>query len=180
MLVFDHWLQAFYDAGGDGSHFWLMQPASSIAAPADGVGFSQRCPGSACDLVSNWSAHMRDGVPWDDFGPIADSDIAAALFGETIEIHVLANDKVYAPATWDTASVDLDPETAGVQTTYDTGRGILTVTDGVLTFASHPSESGTARGAYVVTDSEGRTSGEARISITRADDPAALEELPEA
>lgn len=32
MLVFDAWLQHLYDARGDGSHFWVMQPASSIAA----------------------------------------------------------------------------------------------------------------------------------------------------
>ena len=76
MLVFDNWLQHFYDAGGDGSHFWVMQPAVSIAQPPDSVGFTQKCPGPSCDLVSNWSLHVGQGTDWSEFGPIAENDFA--------------------------------------------------------------------------------------------------------
>ena len=103
MLVYDNWLQHFYDAGGDGSHFWVMQPKSSIAQPPDGVGFTQKCPGPSCDLVSNWSLHVGEGVDWTEFGPIAENDFAFADADGTVTIDVLANDKVYDPATFDLA-----------------------------------------------------------------------------
>jgi mannan endo-1,4-beta-mannosidase len=165
MLVYDNWLQHFYDAGGDGSHFWLMQPASSIAAPADSVGFTQRCPGPACDLVSNWSAHVGQGVPWSEFGPISESDFAFAKEDGSVTLDVLANDKVYAPATFDLATIDLDPDTAGVQESFETDTGTFAVIDGLVTFT--PSDGpASARTFYSVADSEGRVGAPRQLSIS--------------
>jgi mannan endo-1,4-beta-mannosidase len=177
LRVFDRWLEAFYGAGGDGSHFWLMQPSTSIAGPADSVGFTQKCPGPACELVGNWTLHLHDGVDWNEFNPIGVSDFEYAVFGQTITIDALANDKLYGDAEWDLASIDLDPATPGVQTEFDSGRGIFRVTDGVVTFASDPEQPGTARLTYVVLDSRGNPIGETRISVARVASEDALEEI---
>jgi mannan endo-1,4-beta-mannosidase len=174
--VYDRWLQTFYDAGGDGSHFWLMQPAVSIAAPADSVGFTQRCPGSACDLVGNWTRYLNEGKDWNMFEPIAVTDFTASTLDGTVTVDVLANDKIYGDATWDLGSLDLDPETAGVQTEFVTSRGTFSAVDGQIMFVSAPAESGTARVEYVVTDSRGNTSAPARLAVTRVDDATELDE----
>lgn len=164
MLVFDDWLQHFYDAGGDGSHFWVMQPADSIASPPDGLGFTQRCPGPSCELVGNWSQHMGQGVPWTDFAPIAENDFAFVSATEPTVLDVLANDKVYAPAEFDPATLDLDPEVSGVQTVFETEHGTFEVVDGVVVFT--PSDvRGGPRISYSVADTNGVSTGSASLSV---------------
>jgi mannan endo-1,4-beta-mannosidase len=164
MLVYDNWLQHFYDAGGDGSHFWLMQPAASIAQPADSVGFTQRCPGPACDLVSNWSQHVGQGVGWTEFGPIAENDFVFTKEDGTATIDVLANDKVYEPATFDHASLDLDPDTAGIQDSVTVDGGVFAAADGRVTFT--PTDGPvSARTFYAVADSEGRVAQARQVAV---------------
>jgi len=165
MLVYDNWLRHFYDAGGDGSHFWLMQPAASIAADADGVGFTQRCPGPACDLVTAWAHHVGDGTGWNEFGPIAENDFAFFEGKETVTIDVLANDKVFGDAAWDLATIDLDPETAGVQSQLTTDAGTFAVVDGKVTFTV-TGEATTSRAFYSVADTEGRVTEPRQISVS--------------
>jgi mannan endo-1,4-beta-mannosidase len=165
MLVYDDWLTHFYDAGGDGSHFWVMQPAVSIAQPPDGIGFTQKCPGPSCDLVSNWSLHVSQGVDFSEFGPIAENDFAFSDASGAATIDVLANDKVYAPATFDVASIDLDPETAGVQKELSMDKGTFAVVDGKVEFT--PADGPAAATVhYTVADSEGRVATERQISVS--------------
>ena len=163
--VYDRWLDAFHNAGGDGSHFWVMQPAASIAQPPDGVGFTQRCPGTACDLVTAWSLHVRDGVAWENFAPVVDHDQVHVAVGGTVTLEPLANDKVFGSNTWDLATFDLDPAASGIQTERVTDRGTFTVANGVVTFVHNPSSTGTARASYTISDSAGHQAGEAAIAI---------------
>ena len=165
MNVFDRWLDAFYGAGGDGSNFWIMQPAVSIAGPPDGVGFTQKCPGPACDLVSAWSQHVGFGVPWDDFGPLAENDQVHVATAGTVTFEPLSNDKVFAPATWDAKSLDLDPETAGVQRELTTDRGTFTVNGESVVFVHDGVNPGTARFSYVIDDSKGRATEPASVAV---------------
>jgi len=164
MLVYDTWLQHFYDAGGDGSHFWLMQPASSISGPADSMGFTQKCPGPACDLVSNWSLHVGKDTPWTDFGPIAENDFVFANAKGVATIDVLANDKVYDPATFDLATIDLDPDTSGVQSSVTTDHGVFSVRSGIVTFTPSAGPA-SAKAFYTVADSQGRASTARQITV---------------
>ncbi|GIG55375.1 Ig-like domain-containing protein [Demequina activiva] len=169
MAVFDHWLQTFYDAGGDGSHFWIMQPEASIAAPTDSVGFTQKCPGPACDLVGNWTRHVRDGEAWESFAPLAETDYATTTADAPVTVNVLANDKVYAEAGWDEAGLDLDTAAAGVQSSVSTEDGTFEASGGEITFTPAPGASGTVRATYTAMDANGLISGEARLSITVGD-----------
>ncbi|WP_084104935.1 cellulase family glycosylhydrolase [Demequina sp. NBRC 110056] len=165
MRVFDHWLETFHAAGGDASHFWIMQPASSIAAPTDSVGFTQKCPGTACDLVGNWSRHVGAGTPWSAFAPIAETDYAETGAGAAVSIDVLANDKVYEVG-WAAEAIDLDPAMSGVQGSVDTEDGVFAVAGQSVEFTPHDGASGTVRATYVAVDAAGATSGEARIAVT--------------
>ena len=164
MLVFDDWLSHFYDAGGDGSIFWIMQPAVSISQPPDSVGFTQKCPGPACDLVAAWAQHVGEGAEWTQFGPIAENDFSFVSAKGTATIDVLANDKVFAPATWDVESIDLDPDTGGVQSTFSTDAGTFEVVDGKVTFTGADGPAST-RCFYTVADSEGRVADARQISV---------------
>ena len=128
------------------------------------VGFTQKCPGPSCDLVSNWSLHVGEDTPWSEFGPIAENDFVFANPKGVATIDVLANDKVYDPATFDLASIDLDPDTSGVQTTFTVDKGVFTVKAGIVTFK--PSgKPASARAFYSVADSEGRVAEARQISV---------------
>ncbi len=104
-------------------------------------------------------------MDWTEFGPIAENDFAFEDPDGNATIDVLANDKVYAPATFDPASIDLDPEQAGVQNTFVTDDGTFTAADGVVTFAAN-GEPASASAFYVVADSEGRVAEPRQISVS--------------
>lgn len=170
MRVYDRWLQAFHDAGGDGSHFWIMQPAVSVAAPTDGVGFTQKCPGTACDLVGNWTRHLADGTDWEEFDPILETDFALTAPATPVAVDVLANDKVYAADGWDASTLDLDPATPGVQSSVTTEDGEFAVDGDLVSFTPGPDASGTVRIGYTIADANGLTGAEARLAISITDD----------
>jgi len=136
----------------------------SISQPPDSVGFTQKCPGPACDLVSAWAQHVGEGVEWTEFGPIAENDFSFVSGKGTATIDVLANDKVFAPATWDVESIDLDPDTGGVQSTFSTDAGTFEVVDGKVTFTGADGPAST-RCFYTVADSEGRVADARQISV---------------
>lgn len=163
--VFDRWLKTFYDAGGDGTHFWVMQPAASIAQPPDYVGFTQRCPGTACGVVTAWSLHVRDGVAWETFAPVIDHDQMHVQPGATVSLEPLSNDKVFGTNAWDFATFDLDTATPGIQSERITDKGTFTVSNGVVTFVHNSDSTGTARTNYTIRDSAGNQAGEATIAI---------------
>lgn len=166
MRVYDNWLRAFYDAGGDGTHFWVMQPAASIASPPDSVGFTQKCPGTSCDLVTAWSLHVRDGVAWETFSPITEHDQVNLDWGGTATVNPLANDIVFGTNEWDLATLDLDPETPGIQTEFTYERGTFRIVNGSTVEITHNPDAptGSARVSYVITDSSGKLSSVATIS----------------
>lgn len=178
MLVYDAWLRTFYEAGGDGSHFWVMQPAASITGPTDGVGFTQKCPGAACDIVTAWSLHVRDGIDLGSFAPIAEHDQVSLEWGGTATVDPFANDKVFGDAAFDPATLDLDPETPGIQREVVTDKATFTVNDDGTVTVVHAADArtGVAKVQYVVADTAGRLSSVATLSAspgTKPEEPAA-------
>jgi len=128
------------------------------------MGFTQKCPGPACDLVSNWSLHVGKDTPWTDFGPIAENDFVFANAKGVATIDVLANDKVYDPATFDLATIDLDPDTSGVQSSVTTDHGVFSVRSGIVTFTPSAGPA-SAKAFYTVADSQGRASTARQITV---------------
>jgi mannan endo-1,4-beta-mannosidase len=163
--VFNEWLQAFYDNGGDGSNFWMMQPTNPGYTPADNDGFVVYCPSPVCTLVSNWNSHVQLGTDWNEFGPISDQDVVSIRPNTTAVISILDNDMAFGDSSLDTTTVDLDPATGGIQSSYTHDLGVFEVDGGILTFTPNPDATGTARIEYTVSDTEGRTTEPVRASV---------------
>jgi len=163
--VFDEWLEAFYDNGGDGTNFWMMQPTNPGYTPLDHDGFVVYCPGAVCTLVSNWNSHVQLGTDWNEFGPVGDQDIVSIRQGTIATVAILDNDMAFGDASLDVATIDLDPEASGIQSTLADDLGVFEIVDGVLSFAPNPEETGTARIEYTVSDTEGRTTDPIRASV---------------
>jgi gliding motility-associated-like protein len=62
-------------------------------------------------------------------------------------------------------TVDLDPSTPGIQTTFTNAQGTWTVSNGNVTFTTASNFNGTATISYVVNDNSGATSNTATVTI---------------
>jgi hypothetical protein len=96
--------------------------------------------------------------------PVAVNDAATTDENDPVTINVLTNDS--DDSGLNSSSVDLDPTTAGLQTTRTVTGGSFAVTAGSVTFTPTTNFNGTATGSYTVDDNEGATSNTATITIT--------------
>ena len=100
--------------------------------------------------------------------PVAVDDSATTTAGTAVTLNVVSNDTDTAPGTVNAATVDLDPSTAGVQTSLTvSGQGTYSVnTSGVVTFTPASGFTGTSSIPYTVQDNDGALSNRAIITVT--------------
>ncbi len=106
--------------------------------------------------------------------PVANPDTALTQLNTPVTVAVTAND-TDADGTIDAATVDLDPATAGQQTTFAVA-GEGTFSDdgaGNVTFTPEPAFTGMSSITYTVNDNDGGTSNTATITITSNAPPVA-------
>jgi hypothetical protein len=99
--------------------------------------------------------------------PVAVDDVAQTRYDKAVDIPVLNNDQGIGAAI-DPTTVDLDPNTAGIQTNFLVDdKGTFAVNDkGVVTFTPLGTFSGVVSIPYVVSDTDLRLSNPATISVT--------------
>ena len=106
--------------------------------------------------------------------PVAADDSASTPLDTPVTLSVTANDADTDGAI-DAATVDLDPNTAGQQTTFIiAGQGVFSADGaGNVTFTPEPGFTGVASAAYTVSDNDGDASNTAAIDITVLAGPVA-------
>lgn len=107
--------------------------------------------------------------------PQAGADQASLCKDQIAVINVVANDTTLnKDGTINASSIDLDPSTAGIQSTYTVnGQGTFAVnSDGNVQFTPESSFVGTVTGYYTVNDTYGKTSNVATITLTYSDPPS--------
>jgi gliding motility-associated-like protein len=98
--------------------------------------------------------------------PVAVNDAASANEDAPATVNVVSND-TDEDGTINAGTVDLNPATAGVQTTRSTTEGTFSVSaSGVVTFTPVANFNGPVTTTYTVNDNGGLTSNEATITIT--------------
>ena len=97
--------------------------------------------------------------------PVANNDTATTAEDTPVSVNIVTND-TDIDGTINAASVDLDPTTAGQQTTLTIAQGTWSVASGVLTFTPVANYNGPASITYTVNDNSGATSNVATVSIT--------------
>jgi len=112
--------------------------------------------------VGQWTLAYRDGQR--ELPPVAEVDVLMTVVGAPGSVDLLAND-VSLFSTLDVASVDLDPETDGVQSELTVEAGELAVVDRVLTFTPAPGYSGRSEVMYTVSDADGLVSAPAMVTL---------------
>lgn len=103
----------------------------------------------------------------DNCPPTAVNDATSTTQGKTVNLNVTTNDSD-TDGTINSATVDLDPVTEGIQTSFVvSGQGTYTVnSSGVVTFTPVSGFYGISVIEYTVNDNEGSASNNATITIT--------------
>jgi gliding motility-associated-like protein/uncharacterized repeat protein (TIGR01451 family) len=102
--------------------------------------------------------------------PVTVNDVATTPNATAVTIPVTANDSD-ADGTLDCSTIDLDPATAGVQTTMTVTGGTFAVNGCNVDFTPNGTFSGTATINYTINDNSGATSNVSSITVT-VDAPA--------
>ena len=99
--------------------------------------------------------------------PTATSDTGNGLFDKPVTVNAVANDSSAPGTTLDPTTLDLDPNTPGVQTTFTTPQGTFSSDPtGKVTFTPVPGFVGTATIPYTIKDNLGQPSNQADIAVT--------------
>jgi mannan endo-1,4-beta-mannosidase len=166
------WLDTVLRSGGAGALYWILsahQDDGSLYGDFDG--FTVYCPSPVCTTIANFSNEMaanRELV----FPPVADDDAAVTEFQTPVGLDPPANDIAYGGGAVVRGTLDLDPSTAGVQTTRTVvGGTFVAAPDGTVEFTPAEGFSGSAATQYVIEDSAGRTSNAATLSVTVKPNP---------
>jgi len=173
--VYKTWLDAAFRSGGAGALYWILsgrQDDGTLYPDYDG--FTVYCPSPVCTTIANFGKQMNAGFPL-SFAPVADDDTAVTEFETPATLPVTANDIAYFPASVVAGSVDLNPATAGQQTTFTVaGRGTFAAaSEGSVTFTPDSGFNGKATATYVVRDTFGRLSNAANIVVNVKPSPTA-------
>ncbi len=99
--------------------------------------------------------------------PVANNDATTTTEDNAVTLNIVTNDND-VDGTVTISTVDLDPVTAGTQTTFTSaGKGTFTVnSSGVVTFTPVANYNGTVAITYTVKDNDNLTSNQGTISIT--------------
>ncbi|MFL6077797.1 MAG: cellulase family glycosylhydrolase [Mycobacteriales bacterium] len=171
--VYQRWTTAAIDGGASGLLYWMLAGLQDNGTRyPDYDGFTVYCPSPVCLTITHAETTISTGRR--SFPPVADDDTAVTPFGTPVALSPAGNDIAYDRAHVVPASVDLDPATAGQQTTLTVPAGRFTLAaDGAVGFTPAASYHGTVTVPYTVRDSYRRLSNAATLTVTVKPDPAA-------
>lgn len=166
------WTDTVFASGGAGALYWILsgkQDDGSLYPDYDG--FTVYCPSPVCTTISNFGAMMKANQPL-TFPPVADVDTAVTEFNTSVILDPPTNDITYGGATIVLNSLDLDPATAGQQTTLLVAAGIFAAySDGSVIFTPSDGFNGVAQASYTIRDSANRISNAATLTVTVKPNP---------
>ena len=175
---YNTWTDTVLTSGGAGALYWILsgkQDDGSLYPDYDG--YTVYCPSPVCTTLSNFGAMMKANRQL-VFAPVADVDTAVTEYNTPVSLNPIANDIAYGGASLLPSSLDLDPATAGQQTTATVAGGTFVASpNGTVTLTPSDGFSGKAEVSYTVKDSTNRTSNAAGIAVTVKANPTAAIQL---
>jgi len=172
------WTDTVLTSGGAGALYWILsgkQDDGSLYPDYDG--YTVYCPSPVCKTLSNFGAMMIANRQL-AFPPVADVDTAVTEYNTPVTLNPTTNDIAYGSASVIPGSLDLDPATAGQQTTATIAAGTFVASsDGTVTFTPADGFSGKAEISYTVRDSSNQLSNAAALTVTVKPNPTAAIQL---
>jgi mannan endo-1,4-beta-mannosidase len=166
--VFKAWTDAVFEKRGAGALYWILsgyQDDGTLYPDYDG--FTVYCPSPVCTTLGNFADIMAADSP-SVFPPVADHEEAVTEFETPVTFTPAANDIAYGEGNAVVpATIDLNPSSAGQQTTVSMPGGTFTLmSDGTVDFVPDAGFSGDVMGNYTIEDSFGQVSNVANLDVT--------------
>jgi fimbrial isopeptide formation D2 family protein len=153
--------QGTFTANDDGTV--KFTPADGFSGPVSTIPYTIKTPGGIESAPANLNINVT---------PLAANDPISTPSNQSIDIPVLANDK----GTIDPSSLDLDPNTVGIQTTFTVPEGVFTLNpDNTVKFVPTPGFAGAVTPiTYAVKDTSAQiTTATIAVSVGIAAPPSA-------
>ncbi len=169
------WLDTVLRSDGAGALYWILsgkQDDGTLYPDYDH--YTVYCPSPVCTTIDNFTQETHAGHEL-VFPPVADDNSVTTDYATPITINASANDIAYGHASIVSGSLDLDPSTAGQQTSATAvGGTFISNGDGTVTFTPADGFSGKASAQYVIKDSANRSSNVATLAVTVKPNPNGL------
>jgi mannan endo-1,4-beta-mannosidase len=152
--------------------YWILSDVQDNGALyPDYDGLTVYCPSPVCTTMNNFSLRMTGNWAF-GFPPVADDDAVSTAFDTPAKLTPVANDIAYLGRQPVAATLDLDPATAGRQSTATTAAGSFVLAgDGSVTFTPAAGFQGDALASYQLRDTAGRRSNVAAMRVKVLPDP---------
>lgn len=164
--VYKEWTDTVLQEGGAGALYWMLagrQDDGTLYPDYDG--FTVYCPSPVCTTFSNFADMVLLRGPF-TFPPVADHDQATTDVDVPATLAPTANDVTSWLSTLKVGSLDLDPATPAVQRAWVTDAGTFAAqADDTVVFTPAAGFYGTAHASYTVSDSWGRASNVAHLTV---------------
>jgi mannan endo-1,4-beta-mannosidase len=174
--VYEDFTDLILNGGGSGGLFWDLLPGQPAAANAEALSTFDIEAGSPLLSTMGNFAQMMAGQSG-AFPPVAGDQWAQGVFGDPVTLYPLGNDIAYGGASIDPTSIDLDPNTPGVQSTIAVYGGTFAVVGQSVQFTPASGFNGLTMCSYTVADTQGNVSNPAFLIVTVPASPASTAAL---
>ncbi len=161
------WTNRVLNGGGTGALFWdLVSGEPGPAAAESNNSFDLADGGPLLTTMKNFSQMMAVNTQL-PFAPVADNQWATTAFNQAVTLNPFGNDIAYAGAAINPSTIDLDPNTPGIQSSATVYGGTFSSAGAQgVRFTPANGFNGTAQGAYTVEDTNHNVSNIAYLSVT--------------
>lgn len=151
--------------GGSGGLFWDLFPGTPSPANAEALSSFDLYAGSPIlSTIGNFAQMMAGQGP--SFPPVAGDQWAQGVFGDPVTLNPMGNAVAYGGTSIDPSSIDLDPNTPGVQSSIGVFGGTFAVAGQSVQFTPSPGFNGLTICPYTVSDTKGNVSNVAYLIVT--------------
>ena len=171
--AYDDYMNLVFQGNGSGGLFWDLLPGQPAAASAESLSSFDIEAGSPLLSTMGNFAQMMAANQALALPPVAGDQWAQDFFNAPVTLNPLANDIAFGGATINPASIDLDPNTPGVQSTVTVTGGTFAVVGQSVQFTPSNGFAGLAQCSYTVADTNGTVSNAAYLTVTVVFSPAA-------
>ncbi len=152
-----------YNGPASPSTYTTVSGTNTITGLEDGV-YSVRLYDSSTGCYTDQSITVTKSA---NCPPVVEDNSATTLEDNSVVLTTITNNDSDQDGSIDLSTIDLDPSTAGVQTSYSDADGSWAVdAGGNVTFTPAADFFGVASISYVVDDNDGATSNQGNLSVT--------------
>ncbi|HUB81413.1 MAG TPA: cellulase family glycosylhydrolase [Bryobacteraceae bacterium] len=174
--LYDDYTNLILQNGGSGALFWDLLAGQPSPANSEALSsFDLEAGSPILSTVGNFAQTMAgQGTA---FPPVAGDQWAQGVFGDPVTLNPMGNAVAFGGASIDPKTIDLDPNTPGVQSSISVYAGTFAVVGQSVQFTPSSGFNGVSICPYTLSDTKGSVSNVAYLIVTVPASPTGTAEL---